>query len=677
MRAIVVFQRVGGTKLIGTDFRNRSNVRARLAGHTDEVRVSLAESVARSLRAHIRILSRAIFGSTEAAPGDLVQALIDTVHAGALKHDEKGRVAAFAPRYEVPVVGKATDRPIAADLGAALSTLIGEDQERLLTTILGTDEPMLLAQLLSFAPHAVRARIEQRIKEFTPTEAGTIQSLTEAQARIKSLLVAGHGDAAARFIDAERDLKTLAPVGGRELTRLRAILRLQLSRGEWDAIARTEPPPGLSTGEQPLALETIEFYKAIAALQNPADGRQVAEQLFSRLYARHSSVPAYAVNLVAARISLLLGGDLFARLRGAALARGRQVLAEAEQMMLHVRSIDAADTEIFSCNKALLLLALGQGDQAYQLLVSLRPVGSRGTIAAYSAVALERMGRGDEAAALLEQARREFGVTDVLLAAQEHVQSGRAFAAIPEVSSETDPVDRITGALLHFKEMSPDLQARILYPGAEALDAFVIGHVRSATASLVSLVPRIGRATLHEDDLTAILSEHLAGRIEFVGWSAPDQSPGGFSAKENPGKRDLLLKKGSSTLTVIEAVVCDRPVTHDWTRKELASHFQKVLGYSTCRLFFHLTYSYIENPASILTQLKYSAEHDVTAGFTHRCIEDIPFTDSRPVGFAARYEGEFGEIKVIFLVLDLGQHHQVKAAKSAAATNPRNKKQKS
>ena len=29
MRAIVVFQRVGGTKLIGTDFRNRSNIKPR------------------------------------------------------------------------------------------------------------------------------------------------------------------------------------------------------------------------------------------------------------------------------------------------------------------------------------------------------------------------------------------------------------------------------------------------------------------------------------------------------------------------------------------------------------------------------------------------------------------------------------------------------------------------
>lgn len=29
-------------------------------------------------------------------------------------------------------------------------------------------------------------------------------------------------------------------------------------------------------------------------------------------------------------------------------------------------------------------------------------------------------------------------------------------------------------------------------------------------------------------------------------------------------------------------------------------HFQKLYAYSTCRLFFHLTYASIENPATVL-----------------------------------------------------------------------------
>jgi hypothetical protein len=175
-----------------------------------------------------------------------------------------------------------------------------------------------------------------------------------------------------------------------------------------------------------------------------------------------------------------------------------------------------------------------------------------------------------------------------------------------------------------------------------------------------------------EDNLTAFIRENLTARFEFAGWSVPDQSKGGFTAKQNAGERDLLLKKGSSTLAVIEAVVCRRPVTQEWMRQELTSHLQKVLAYAPCRLFFHVTYAYIENPASILVQLKHTAENDVPVGFTYRLLEDIPFTDARPVGFAARYAGEFGEIKVVFLVLDMGQSHQREAAKTAAASSPRN-----
>jgi hypothetical protein len=135
-----------------------------------------------------------------------------------------------------------------------------------------------------------------------------------------------------------------------------------------------------------------------------------------------------------------------------------------------------------------------------------------------------------------------------------------------------------------------------------------------------------------------------------------------------------VLQKGSTTLTVIEAVICNRPVTHEWSRGELTSHFQKLLGYSTCRLFFHLTYATIESPASITDHLRRAAKDDVPAGFVYIDCKNIEHTDSRPTGLIARYKGEFGEIKVVFLILDLGQHIQRNAATIADTTNPRNKK---
>jgi tetratricopeptide (TPR) repeat protein len=654
------------------------NIKARMATvvAAGENIYTVTDTIARSIRAHIRILSRAVVGSIETAPDDLVNALITAVRAGALKHAEKGRIAAFSARYESDPFRGPLDRPIASDLGAALAALTEPHRERLLSEILEIDEPMVLAQLLSFAPHAARGRLEHRITELTPSEAGAIYSLTDAQVRIEVLLSVGLVDAAAQFMEAERDLKTLGTVPGRVMTRLRATLRLQLLRRDWTSIANTEPPSDLSPGEQSSALETINFYKAVAALMNPNGDRHVAEQMFAQLQHRRPDVVAYATNLFAARISLLLGGDLFGQLHDAALIRGRQVLVEAEQMMLQVRAIADSDSEIFTCNKALLLLAVGQPEQANELLTSLRAVRLRDGASAYAAVALARMGRAPEAMAILDQAEQALGRTDVLAAARAHIQSGKTFAAIANVLSENDPVRRVKAALFDLQQMDPIQQATVLQPQSEPFAAFVTGHVRSAAASLVSLVPMMKDVTIDscEDDLSALIRELLAARFEFLGWSVPDQSKGGFTAKGNPGERDLLLQKNSTTLAVIEAVVCDRPMTQGWSRQELTSHFQKLLAYSTCSLFFHLIYSYLENSSSILAHLRQAAEHGVPAGFAYRSCEDIPLTDSRPVGFTARYAGQFGDIKVVFLVLDMSQYPQKEAANTAAKNNPRNTK---
>jgi hypothetical protein len=145
-----------------------------------------------------------------------------------------------------------------------------------------------------------------------------------------------------------------------------------------------------------------------------------------------------------------------------------------------------------------------------------------------------------------------------------------------------------------------------------------------------------------------------------------------FTAKGNPGERDLLVQKENSTLVVIEAVVCDRAVTQQWSRLDLTGHFQKLLAYSTCRLFFHLTYSYVEDPASVrVSHLKGSARRDAPAGFTFQALDDILLVDSQPLGFVARYSGQLGQVHVVFLILDLFQGVQRQAAKTAASNNPR------
>lgn len=50
--------------------------------------------------------------------------------------------------------------------------------------------------------------------------------------------------------------------------------------------------------------------------------------------------------------------------------------------------------------------------------------------------------------------------------------------------------------------------------------------------------------------------------------------------------------------------------------------------------------------------------------------ENLPLLDSRPKGFIAKYRSALGGIKVVFLLLDLGQVAQREAARVAAGNNP-------
>ena len=61
---------------------------------------------------------------------------------------------------------------------------------------------------------------------------------------------------------------------------------------------------------------------------------------------------------------------------------------------------------------------------------------------------------------------------------------------------------------------------------------------------------------------------------------------------------------GNSVLALIEAVVCDKPLSQDAMKADLESHFQKLLGYGSPRVFFHLTYAYVEDKAELLRSLE-------------------------------------------------------------------------
>ena len=266
----------------------------------------------------------------------------------------------------------------------------------------------------------------------------------------------------------------------------------------------------------------------------------------------------------------------------------------------------------------------------------------------------------------------------MLAAARSHIASGAPFLSAPDVSVYEDLVENVASAIARFRTMNPADQARVLQRQADPFEALLVDYVRAAADAVVSLVPMMKGVQIDaiEDDLTAFIQHLLAARIQFLGWSVGDQSKGGFSASGNPGERDLLITWGSSVLAIIEAVICAKPLTQDAMKADLESHFQKLLGYGNPRVFFHLTYAYIEDKAGLMRSLETSADMASPPGFTYLGREPIPHDDSRPPGFVARYSADFGEVKVVFLVLNLGQQRQLQAAKTAAATKARKASEK-
>lgn len=647
------------------------NVRARLA-QGDEPGANLyavTDAVVWSLRAHIRILCRAIAGHKEPAP-DLAAALISAVRSGTLAHREKGRVAAFAPRYETNTLGVRRDRPVAADLAAALKALSGAPREQLLSVILETDEPMVLAQLLPLAPREARSAIEQRLEALPPSDAGATYSLIEVQARIDELLSAGALGAAAKFIEEEERLQTLGKVQGREVARLRSTMRLLFARRAWNEIMSAQPSPDFGPVAKDDANEVLQFYKGLTLLVRPDGGRdpRAAEAIFQALRLRKPNVAAYAVNVVAAQIGALLPDDMFGLLAGAAAQRAQQVLAESDVLDNSTAPLSRADRETLACNQAILRLALGEPGRALMLLPSTAGTHLDERVQAYRAVALSRLDRPQEAVSALKAAEDSLGRTELLEAAWAHIRDGVPFAGSAGVTSNDDPVARIRDAYRDLHLLDPIQQSAVVSLDTDPFTAFVVEQVRGAAASVVALVPMMDFVTLDgcEDDVTALIRELLLSRLDFLRWSAPDQSKGGVTPKGNPGERDLMIMRGSTILTVIEAVICRNPIHWETVQENLKTHFQRLLAYGTCRLFFHLTYVFGQDIQRVIDTLRVIAADEAPPGFVYAGLTDIALTDSRPHGFVARYGDGQGELKVVFLALNMGQERQ-KAAAAASA----------
>jgi hypothetical protein len=258
-------------------------------------------------------------------------------------------------------------------------------------------------------------------------------------------------------------------------------------------------------------LEVVNFFKGLAALRNPDGSAEVAENFLGALQQRHPEVAGYTVDLLAARIAQLLRSDLFARLRGDDVIRGRKALGEAEASMLQARDVTAAEKETFDCNRALPLLALGRPDEANEALARTVPVRLRDRIAAYTAVELARMGRSAEASDVLLEAERLSGKTRALEAAEGHIATGKRFPADADTLDDT-PGGDVRDILFQMLQMEPVQQAAIYVNEPEPLEKLITKLVRTASGRVTHLASTMTGVTIDscEDDLNSLLGEILS-----------------------------------------------------------------------------------------------------------------------------------------------------------------------
>ena len=639
------------------------NIDERLLARQTENQFTRGNEIARALRTHIRVLCRIIIGTRESPDTVVFEALVSAVRSGSITDFDQGRIGVFVPNFEVRHFFESQDRPIAADIGGALSVLGGCDATKLLDAVLETDEPMVLAQLLGYCPINIQESIKHRLSEMTPVEAAPILSLDEAQTRINALLSAGLGEVAEHFIRDEETLETWGQVPGRKTIRFQQLLRSRVLMEDWAGITAQDIPSDLTHTERETARQTLTFYKAVAALNSPEGDRRGAVQLFSGLHQRDQTVTAYAINMFLARVSVLLENDLFGSLEEREVITAEAILAETEEKLAKLPNLSQRDGAIYSCYKALLILAMAKPAKAHEILASLECREVQDTIAAYDAVAMIRLGRIKEAVAKLNEATATYGDTRVLRAAKSHIESGRPFLYISGLAPDDEMVEATRQAVLRLKDMTPLQQAQVLKPWKEPFEELMREFVEAATESVGNLIPAMRNLNpdSQEDDITAVVKELLGGHLHFLKWHVSDHSREGFSSKGNSGKPDLVVRSGTSTLSVIEALVCRDAIRNTDLRK----HFLKLFGYSAGTICFLVTYTF-KNMSETMARIRQIAKNDVPDGYD--CVEmaDISRTGSHLQVFYARYSSEEKSVKVVFLVLDMVQSDRRNAARQSS-----------
>lgn len=627
--------------------------------------------IARSIRAHATVLSRAIVGlaSTD-AQDDLVAALGKVIRDGASDQIGKGQVAAFSLDSMSMLAGTPREPALSKDLAAALRALPESAAQSIVDKIVMVDEPILLADLIMSAPSHFVPQLEARLSELIPEDATPVWSLIDIRARIEAILNTGNVALAEQYIAFESKLASGArKPSDQALSEFRNNLRLGVLKQDWESVLNAEPPEGLREVDKDSALDALEFFKGIAHLR-PNGNSKYAIGCFLRLSKKHPQVTSYAQNLFAAQITDLLKGDDFKILEGDDFEIGLKCLREADDRLSAEWLDGDEERALFNLNRSILMLALGDPERAYTTLFSVKSERQKPVVAGAISVALFRMGKRAEAMSALQEAINNLGEEPDLLAAQAHIESGLPITGAIGVQPDPAYIESTRSAYARLHAMDARDQAVVVSAKGD-LNQFIVHQIRTACQAFTALGPRMLEylCSAKEDDVSAWLCKLLSAQLGHLGWSVHFQGERGYSARGNVGKPDIFLEHQQNTVSIVEAVVFDDPVNRQTTLNDLASHAQRTFGYADCPSYVYLIYSYRSFEQELLTtQLQNIAEKHVPAGIEYRGLSEEPAIGELPSGFTARYLRNGRELALTFLIVDLDQSDQAGAARSAGET---------
>ena len=151
-----------------------------------------------------------------------------------------------------------------------------------------------------------------------------------------------------------------------------------------------------------------------------------------------------------------------------------------------------------------------------------------------------------------------------------------------------------------------------------------------------------------EDDLNTAMRKVLGASLAVAKWDVADQSLGGATANGNPGNRDAVIRVAGQEIAIYEALVCS-----GLDRTKIKEHFDKLLSYGVCDIYFHVIYSYAKDLKPLLEYVEEMLQNPVSSGFTYLNYQFLGPPDYETSGYVATYYFDRREIAVVFLIVDL------------------------